>query len=89
MLSALVFVTALVAQHYHPRPIHTQAEAIVAFYEQWREFVPQSQSLESWQKQLTGKRVGKQWLLHRGGGDALDIQLDAATGRVGSVIVID
>ena len=87
--------------HFSPRPLHTEADAVAAFYEQWEEVpdagslepwlkeVPDAGSLESSRKELQGKRVGNQWVLHfhRGGHDPLDIHLNAATGRVKEVIV--
>ncbi len=55
--------------------------------EPWLKEVPDAGSMESSRKELRGKRVGNEWVLHRGGHDALGIHLDAATGRVKEAIV--
>jgi hypothetical protein len=89
LLKALVFAEALIAPNFHERPIRTEAEAVAAFYEQWRLMVPNSGTLQTWQKQLHGNRKGPDWVLQRGGRDRMEIHVDAATGRLGQVTVID
>ena len=71
------------APHFSPRPLHTESDAVAAFYEQWKE--ARAGSLESSRGELRGKRVSNEWVLHRDGSDLLDIHLDAATGRVKAV----
>jgi hypothetical protein len=82
LLKALVIAQVLVAAHFAPRPIHSLSEAVTAFNEQWRETAPNPETLQP----LIGKRIGDHWLLYRAGGDRLEIQLDATTGRVQQVV---
>jgi len=82
LLKALIIAQVLVASHFAPRPIHSLPEAVTAFNEQWHETAPKPETLHP----LIGKQIGGHWLLYRGGGDRLEVQLDAATGRVQQVV---
>jgi hypothetical protein len=52
-MTAMMIAEALMAphfnQHFSPRPLHTESEAVAAFYEQWGED-PDPGSLELWRK---------------------------------------
>jgi hypothetical protein len=63
--AALIFVTALAAQHYQSRAIHTPAEAISAACQKVNEFQSRTSDLNSWAWPIVVERKGDQWILHR------------------------
>ena len=87
--AALIFVAALAAQHFQPRAIHTPAEAISAAYQQVDEFQSRTRDIHSWAWPIMVERKGDQWILHRRAYEPKDIYLDAKSGRIQKVIVMD
>jgi hypothetical protein len=87
-LAAVIFVAALAAQ-FQPRAIHTPAEAISAAYQQVDEFQSRTRDIHSWAWPIMVERKGDQWILHRRAYEPKDIYLDAKSGRIQKVIVID
>ena len=82
LLKALVIAQVLVASDFAPRPIHSLSDAVAAFNEQWHETAQNPETLQP----LIGRQEGSHWLLYRAGRDRLEVQLDAATGRVQQVV---
>ena len=87
--TALVYVAALAAQHFQPREIRTPAEAVSAAYQQVNEFQSRTRDLNSWAWPIMVEHKGGQWILHRRAYEPKDIYLDAKSGRILKVIVVD
>ncbi len=87
--AALIFVAALAAQPYQPRAIHTPTQAVAAAYAQVNEFQSRTRDLNSWAWPIMVERKGDQWILHRRAYEPKDIYLDAKSGRILKIIVVD
>ena len=87
--AALIFVAALTVQPFQPRRINTPTQALSAAYQQVNEFQSRTRDLNSWAWPIMVERKGDQWVLHRRAYEPKDIYLDANSGRLLKVVVID
>jgi hypothetical protein len=87
--AAWIFAAALAAQPYQPHPIRTAAEAVAAAYQQVDEFQSRTRDLNSWAWPIMVERKKDQWILHRRAYEPKDIYVDAKSGRIVKIIVMD
>ena len=80
----------MVAKNYRPRPILTTEQAIIAAREQDEEFSVRRFPVTVWQRSFKAKRIGAEWVLDGKLNQTQNqIHLDAATGRMTCLWVID